>query len=133
MEDRTLSTQCVQEIAALDTLFLQENAEAVRNAAEFPHAIMMLFAGYLSRMFAESKLREKLVIDQNNFIAAVLVLLEHYLLEDDTDVLLVIMDSFIDQIYDENLWLFDYLLTKAGPLLQHKMLTYKSWRAEQSF
>jgi hypothetical protein len=128
MIDRRLSTQCVQQLAGLDTTFSQENAEAVRDAAEFPHAVMMLFAGYLARRFADAEHRDRLIIEQDNLVASVLAALEHYLRGGDADVRTVIMDSFIEQIYDENLWLFDYLLGKTGPLLRHEMLSHKIQR-----
>lgn len=128
MTDRQLSTQCVQQLAALDPAFSQENAGTVRDAAEFPHAVMMLFAGYLARRFADDEHRDQSITEHNNLVAAALATLEHYLLEGDADVRTVILDSFVEQIYDENLWLFDCLLAKAGPLLQHEMLAHKSWR-----
>lgn len=128
MTDRQMSTQCVQQLAALDAAFFQENAEAVRDAAEFPHAVMMLFAGYLARRFADAEHRDQLIVEQKNLVAAVLAALEHCLLEGDADVRTVILDSFVEQIYDENLWLFDYLLNKAGPLLHREMQSHMIWR-----
>src|SRR5438105_9990320 len=114
MTNRRLSAQCVQQLATLDSPFLQENDDLVRDAVEFPHAVMMLFAGHLTRQFADAERRDRLVIEQDNIITGVLAVLEDWLRTGDSDVRTLITDSFIEQVYDLNLWLFEHLLGRAG-------------------
>lgn len=128
MIDRRLEARCVQQLAGLDATFSQENAETIRDAAEFPHAVMMIFAGFLAQRFADAKYRQLLLLEQSSFVANVLAVLEHHLRDGDSDVRNVIMESFIEQIYDENLWLFENLLERAGPLLHQEMLSHKTQR-----
>lgn len=132
MNNRVLPTQCVQVLAALDLGFLQEYAEEVRDAAEFPHAVMMCFAGHLARRFADPGAQDQLNHGQYDlFVAALVAKLEHYLFEGDREVLDLISDSFIEHIYDLNLWLFEYLMSQGGPLLREEMLAHKKSREQE--
>ncbi len=119
---------CVQEISRLDEAFCEDNADAIRDAAEYPHAVMMLFAGHLARRFSETDRREQMITMQDQLIRNTLAIIEKYLGKKNVEVKTLIVDSFIEQIYDENVWLFDYLMNMAGPLVHQEMLIHKLQR-----
>jgi len=121
-----------QGLAALDLGFLQEYAEEFRDAAEFPHAVMMFFAGHLARRFADPGAPDQVNHGKYDlFVAALVATIEHYLFEGDDDVLDLINDSFIEQIYDQNIWLFEYLMSQGGPFLREEMLAHKKSREQE--
>jgi hypothetical protein len=126
MDNRKISTECVRKLANLDASFVTENMESVCDASEFPHAVMMLFAGHLARRFARSEGCNQTNKELIGFLNNVSEILEETLHECDADSHTVIMDSFIEQLYDENAWLFDQLIKLAKPLLRKEMLTHKT-------
>lgn len=133
MAKRMLETRCVHQLVALDSDFLREYDEEIRHGDDTPHVIMTMFALHLARRFADYQYREHFASTPGNVIEQIATVLEEHLRLSDSDTRTLIQDSFIEDLYDANEWLYDYLMTTAGPLLGRAMLAYKSERLSWLF
>jgi hypothetical protein len=112
--------ELIRQLGRLDETFGRDYAEDLEQVEEYPHGVMSLFAGYLSRQYANYSENHQRLVD------SAMAIIENNLHLHYDAVQNLVEVSFVECVFYDNMSLFLYIANHAEHLLKYEFFAFQT-------